>query len=72
MNKKIISVSLLLGFAVLLSGCTLFGTPAKTEDTTAKPVVSATPTLSQSTSVDTIEADLKATTIQVEDFSDIK
>ncbi len=72
MNKKIISLSFLLGFAVLLSGCTLFGTPAKTEDTTATPAVSATPTLSQSNSVNSIEADLKATTIQEEDFSDIK
>jgi hypothetical protein len=81
--KKPLTISLLLSLALLLSACTkpnLSGrevkelSPSPTESVAAKPTVSEapTPTLSKDSSLDSIEADLKATTVLEEDFSDIK
>ncbi len=81
--KKSITISLFLSLALLLSACTkpnLSGrqinelAPSPTEAMMAEPSVSEapTPTLSEDSSLDSIEADLKATTVLEEDFSDIK
>ena len=75
--KKIIITSLLLSFVILLSACTFPGFSPKVEVTTNPSVTPSvtetpTPTVSKETTVDSIEADLKATTILDEDFSDIK
>lgn len=82
MNKKIITSSLVLGLAVLLSACTPTSMKnderVKIETNTevgmeqGGAVESPTPTVTKDDSVDSIEADLKSTTILEEDFSDIK
>ena len=68
--KKVIVAPALLVFALFLSACngplTLKnGVP---DESTQTP----TPTVSSDTSVESIEAELKATNILTEDFSDIK
>jgi hypothetical protein len=75
MTKKIITTAILLGSAVIFSACTLqTGSNNPTITPTPSPVlsVSPTPTVSKDISIDSIESDLKATTILDEDFSDIK
>lgn len=75
--KKIFAVPALLVFALLLSACngplTLKdGVPAEPVKVAETETATPTPTISKDTSVESIEAELKATNILNEDFSDIK
>lgn len=82
--KKIINLSLVLCFALLLSACNTpltmqkqssDGSESKMETNSVnsgETEISPTPTVSKDDSVDSIEADLNSTVILQEDFSDIK
>lgn len=70
-----LKLSLLLSSAVLLSACNRAYFPAGTAQTPPPAVevqTTPTPTLSKGNSVESLEADLNATVILDEDFSDIK
>lgn len=77
---KIKTLLLILGMSIGLSACSLTpkspptNTPKQENSTmeTKDPQLSPTPTLTKDNSIDSIEADLKSTTILEEDFSDIK
>ncbi len=75
--KLLKKLSFALLFSLTLSACSLgkgaYQDMAKPADAGTEAVVSMspTPTLSQDNSFDSIEADLKATTILEEDFSDL-
>lgn len=77
--KKIFTATAILVFALLLSACnrplTLKdGVPDEPAKVTGSVTANQTPTptVSSDTSVESIEAELKATSILSEDFSDIK
>lgn len=72
MKNKIFTTSLLLGFAVLFSACTLLGDTPKVIEPVIEITGTPTPTVSESASVNSIEKDLNSIVILDEDFSDIK
>ncbi len=71
--KKIFIIPSLIGLSVLLSACTVPNLSKKTPpQPTPVVMVSPTPTIGKDNSLGQIEADLKATTVTEEDFSDLK
>lgn len=75
MKNKFKKISLIFLSAVLLSACSLNKENMETntpEMPSTTVTISPTPTIGKDNSIDSIESDLKETTILEESFSDIK
>jgi PBP1b-binding outer membrane lipoprotein LpoB len=71
--KKTAILSVIICFSVLFSACTLPGQVKKEPlQEVSVTIESPTPTLNQDSSLDQIEADLKASIVLEEDFNDLK